>query len=273
MTGTIINTFVKPPAEVKDFLMDWSDKLDTGDTISTSAWSILPLTSPPLVEDSETETDDSATIWVSGGAVGSLYTLENTITTAGGRKFVEAIQVRCSHLQLGVSSLAELAEVDAYLAAVENSTWLALNAGAREAYILRASRLLDRQRWLGSRTSSDQPLAWPRSGITLDGASVGDDEYPQRLLDAVAEVAAALAAGSDVESVFNQAQKVQSIKAGSVAISYFRGAEGPSVRFPPTVHELLHDLLAGGTLSVQGVATGVSGESSTGEDLGFSESP
>jgi len=76
----------KDPEEVLDYVLDWSAKLGE-DTISTSAWSVPGGVS----EDSSSAGDQSATIWISGGTTGTVYTLTNTIVTTGGRTLEQSL--------------------------------------------------------------------------------------------------------------------------------------------------------------------------------------
>ena len=83
MTRQVDNsTFEKFQSALKDYTINWGDNWLGADTISASTWAITP---SDLVEVSNTFDDDEATIWVSGGVVGIVYTLLNQITTAGGR--------------------------------------------------------------------------------------------------------------------------------------------------------------------------------------------
>jgi hypothetical protein len=263
----LVGSFVKLLDEVKDYTLDWSDEL-VSDTISTSAWTISPTSSPPLVEDSETNDTTTTTIWLSGGMIGEDYTLENTIVTTGGRTCVATIEVRVSYLISELTAYIEAIAADSYFAKAQNTTWLALSAAAREGFIIRATRLLNRQSWVGDKTDDAQALAWPRSDTGVDG--VTDTVIPQEIVDACAELALDIAEGSGVEDVANTAQKLQSIKAGSVALTYFRGAEGSPKRFPQSVHELLSKYLTGvGSLALTGVATGTDGGSVTDKGYGY----
>lgn len=71
------------PDEVLDYVKDWTDEL-AGDTIATSTWSILP-TGPTLSGTASTTT--SATVFVASIAAGAMYSLLNTVVTAGGRTY------------------------------------------------------------------------------------------------------------------------------------------------------------------------------------------
>jgi len=70
----------KDPNSVVDYGVDWWAWLDA-DTISTSAW-VVPA---GITKDSDSKTDRTTTIWLSGGAEGQSYALTNRIVTAGGR--------------------------------------------------------------------------------------------------------------------------------------------------------------------------------------------
>jgi hypothetical protein len=81
---------VKDPDEVKDFGLVWADLLLT-DTIDGSSW-IVP---DGITKDSDVFTDDSTTIWLSGGTDGETYRLTNRVTTAGGRTYDETCVLKC----------------------------------------------------------------------------------------------------------------------------------------------------------------------------------
>ena len=69
--------FIKDSNAVLDYGFDWSDWLQTGETIVTSTWinpdSITVVTSSNLAA--------STVIWVSGGTAGKSYRLTNRIVT------------------------------------------------------------------------------------------------------------------------------------------------------------------------------------------------
>lgn len=80
---------LKDPASTIDFAIDWSLWLDE-DSISNSTWS----TDDGITIDSDTETDTVATVWLSGGTEGSVYSVVNQITTTLGRIAERTIEVR-----------------------------------------------------------------------------------------------------------------------------------------------------------------------------------
>jgi len=73
----------KSPGETLDYSFDWSQAL-AGDTITGSSWA---LSDSSLVDDHDSFTSTSTTVWLKGGTNNANYSLTNTITTAGGRIF------------------------------------------------------------------------------------------------------------------------------------------------------------------------------------------
>lgn len=151
-------------------------------------------------------------------------------------------------------SYASIAQADEYAAAAFHaSSWISASTTTKGQALVTATRVLDRQRW-----ASDYETQAAREGV-------------QGIADACVEMAIALVDGSELQSEQSTAQKLQSISAGSVSLSYFRGAEGHPHRFPLIVHELLRSYLAGADLSIGMTATGTDGTSSTEDDFGHTE--
>jgi len=84
------STFEKKQGDLLDYTNNLGDNWLGSDTIATSTWTVQS----PLYEVANTFDDDGATIWVSGGVVGQTYSLDNVVTTAGGRIKKERIYVR-----------------------------------------------------------------------------------------------------------------------------------------------------------------------------------
>ena len=151
-------------------------------------------------------------------------------------------------------SYRTVAQADLYLsAAVHAANWEAATSTTRAQALITATRILDRQRWGGAYDTQVERFE------------------VQDILDACCEMALALVDGSDFQTEQTTEQKLQSITAGSVSLSYFRGAEGRPHRFPTIVNELLRDYLVGGDSALLPVATGVGGTSSTEDDFGHTE--
>ena len=79
--------------------LDWSADLRTGDTIASSAW-----TGPQgLTLSASTHSATATVVWAEGFAIGSDYTLTNTIVTAQGRTDSRVMVIRCRECVGGMS--------------------------------------------------------------------------------------------------------------------------------------------------------------------------
>ncbi len=84
--GPPIRTFIKDPDAALSYTLDWDGAssgpwLSTGDTISATAWT---LSSTGISGSTDSNTNTTTTINVSGGTAGEDYDLTNRITTANG---------------------------------------------------------------------------------------------------------------------------------------------------------------------------------------------
>jgi hypothetical protein len=91
--GSPIKKFTKDPDSVLDYTMDWATWLPTGDTISSSSWTIIPAGMTTSTGTPPTNTTTTATIMVESGTAGIDYNLINQISTAGGRTVDRTIQI------------------------------------------------------------------------------------------------------------------------------------------------------------------------------------
>jgi hypothetical protein len=166
---------------------------------------------------------------------------------------------------------ADIDDADTYMkGAFHGQTWLELDEALKAQALVTATRILDRQEWRGEKADPEQYLQWPRSGVSIGGEPLSDDTFPVGIRYGTIELALILTQGTDVQNEQNTAQKIQSLRAGSVALSFFREAEGEPLRFPLIVHELISKYLLSGAVVLTGIATGVDGKTTTGEDFGFS---
>jgi hypothetical protein len=77
---------VKDPQSILDYSVDWSDWLVGADAIDTSVWTVSTFTgdTAPLEEESASDASGIATVILSGGTAGKIYTVTNNITTTSG---------------------------------------------------------------------------------------------------------------------------------------------------------------------------------------------
>ena len=92
--GSSIPTFVNPkdPDSVLDYATDWSRLLDTGETIATSTW----ITDGEFTIAADSNTDTTATVWLSGGTIGNTGLLTNRVVTSAGRTIDRSFYLICA---------------------------------------------------------------------------------------------------------------------------------------------------------------------------------
>lgn len=79
----------KDPDEELDYEIDWSPRVGT-DAIATSTWIV-----PTGITSADGSNDDTTTtIWLSGGTVGTTYTLTNRIVTDAGRTMDQSVKIK-----------------------------------------------------------------------------------------------------------------------------------------------------------------------------------
>ena len=81
----------KDPDSRVDYGFDWSDWMQTLDTIVGSSWT-LP---SGLTTDENSYTDDTTVVWLLGGITDTLYDVSNEITTSDGRIENKTFTIYC----------------------------------------------------------------------------------------------------------------------------------------------------------------------------------
>lgn len=131
------------------------------------------------------------------------------------------------------------------------AAWASADTAARERALRLATQYLEvefNQRWLGERLTETQRLAWPRTGVELDGQLVEDGTLPRALLDATAELAVRAVSGSLMPDISEPGSiAAESVKVGPIETSttYVGGkSQTPDMRI---VRRLLRGLVTGGS--------------------------
>lgn len=165
-------------------------------------------------------------------------------------------------LQVGVNSYADVGDsITYFLDTLRSSRWTAVDVNTKSAALIDATRYLDRLNWIGTKTSSAQPLAWPRSGVVdKEGNVVDGGTVPSFIKEATYEVALRLAEDpSIIDNFSNQTgDNTKRVKAGDVEAEFFRPVEGSPV-FDWLLPLLSHYL--GGSTILGGFASGIDGTS------------
>lgn len=81
--------FTKDPDGIIDYTVRWTGWLPSGDTISSSAWTIPG----GIVKTSESNNTTDAIVWLASGTVGQIYEVTNRIITTGGRQDDQTISI------------------------------------------------------------------------------------------------------------------------------------------------------------------------------------
>lgn len=87
----MIATLVHDPNETAPFVIDWSYAIDSegGEVISSSSWSL----DSGITQSSASFSDETATVVVTGGTVGTHYKATNTISTSAGRTYQRTLDI------------------------------------------------------------------------------------------------------------------------------------------------------------------------------------
>lgn len=85
----------KDPDDICDYQFDWSDRLEDGETIASSTFTVDEgtvevdeTTNPPAIDGSLT------TFWLSGGTDGQTCIITNRIVTSEGRQYDATARLR-----------------------------------------------------------------------------------------------------------------------------------------------------------------------------------
>jgi|TARA_Y100000310_G_scaffold160698_2_gene160496 hypothetical protein len=154
---------------------------------------------------------------------------------------------------------------DAYFkAAVHGAAYVAASTTQRDQAHVSATRMIDRQTYLGDPTSSVQdPSAFPRDTT--------DDLIPDAVEEATYELTLALLQDNAAAGNPDSSNNVKKVGAGSATVEFFRPTRSKG-RFPTIVQELLRPYLSGALSGTSVLAktfgsTNTSGVAATGFGL------
>lgn len=131
------------------------------------------------------------------------------------------------------------AEADDYFASrLYTDTWDDATSGNQNIALIQATRLIDQQmEWTGDPADEGQVLAWPRSGMyTQNGAEIPEDEIPDLLKQATAEVALQLLVGDTTGN--SDTAGLRGLKVGPIELDFENGGP-PRKVLPDQVLQML----------------------------------
>lgn len=88
---TVLATFIKQPADVQDYDIDFSKYLDA---IEDTPASYIATADDGLNIDSSLIVDKRVKVWISGGTSGTVYKITVTLDTLGGRTKQVEIKIK-----------------------------------------------------------------------------------------------------------------------------------------------------------------------------------
>ena len=110
-----------------------------------------------------------------------------------------------------------------------------------EELLIKAMDYIESLQFIGIKSTSDQPLQWPRYDVVIDGYSLLVTTIPNQLLKGQCEVAIAIDQGNGPLATVNRSKK--RVKAGAVEVEYADNAS--STNTVRTISASLYKLLGG----------------------------
>jgi hypothetical protein len=88
-----IGKFIKSPAERKRYTIDYSNWLDTTETVASVTYAVTPVEAGGLVVDSSSVTPTTGIFYISLGNLSSAYTITATMTSSANQIKQDTIAV------------------------------------------------------------------------------------------------------------------------------------------------------------------------------------
>ncbi|PHM22231.1 DnaT-like ssDNA-binding protein [Xenorhabdus ehlersii] len=114
--------------------------------------------------------------------------------------------------------------------------------GDLSSLLFQAMDYLSTKQWKGRRANADQPLAFPRKGIYIDGESVSDDVIPKPIIQVQCRLAIDSLEYDLTPTVGGEV--LSEAVSGAVAVTYTEGTNSgkPNISW---FNSMLHDFLSG----------------------------
>lgn len=84
-------SFTHDPQAILDYHIDLTNWLPTGDTVASCSWTVPT----GLTKESESNSTTVCSVWISGGAAGTTYTVTCHFVTSQGREDDRSIELEC----------------------------------------------------------------------------------------------------------------------------------------------------------------------------------
>lgn len=142
-------------------------------------------------------------------------------------------------------SYISASDAGSYFSARGVETWTEYGSDEQEAALVRATSALDswlRGRWLGTKKTQTQALAWPRTDVVdEEGFDVSESIVPIQVKQATCEIALIELGGEHfIQQSVSRDNTVASESVGPISVSY-RG-DAPTIKTYPHIEALLRGL-------------------------------
>jgi hypothetical protein len=147
-----------------------------------------------------------------------------------------------NHSVYAITSNA-VTDADAYFGARLGATaWTGSATLGKQQALVSARRMMDRRaKFNGTKTVASQDTEFPRNSATKCGEAVPDGTVPDDIVYGQFELALSLLVDAEIQNAPNNGSNVESVKAGSAAVSFFvpTATSGDASIFPTAVMELV----------------------------------
>lgn len=127
------------------------------------------------------------------------------------------------------NSYISLDDADTYFENRGNTAWDAASDTAKEEALLRACDYLDTLNWKGYKAEYENSLEWPRESVDdRNGYAVGNDEIPQKVINAQCEAALLELTAGTLTPTLDKDDRIRSEKVDVIETSYFDDAREKS---------------------------------------------
>lgn len=170
--------------------------------------------------------------------------------------------------------MADLANARIYVGGMYSpaaTAWLALGDADATKTLVSATRYLDRLPWDGTATHllDGQPttLAWPRSGVIVNGVEIDSLTVPIEITEATYELAVMIGAKPGLVSQPDQGSNIKRAGGGGAPeVEFFApssAARGTAGQLPYVVQQLVGKFLASPSVALEGGISGAGNTSSS----------
>lgn len=145
-------------------------------------------------------------------------------------------------ITVGTDSYVSVVDADTYFSGrLYAGQWTGATAVDKEKALRMAARILNRQRFIGTITSTAQLLAWPRRGVVdYEGRPLNESAVPAAIIEAQCELALRLLTDDLTED--DGTRGVRVMAAGGVRMEY--DGRAPERALPDYVMALVSPFLA-----------------------------